>query len=280
MTLWHQNIFAAARTPAERAAVLRDVLNQARVQAGFDYIVYPKPEVPEKKAPTTMNEIKEAAWQDAICKHGSISKAARALGVSRGWHHGRLQLMKQKIVQMAALVLAVICLNGCGTLPGSVGSRISTAALPDDEARTATAAQRTAPAFLFPPPLPVASERATLAQPLVANAATAPKQLYLTWDGSSDAYVVRTGPSRGVYTNSFIVTSNATHYVAGLAYAVSAKAGEQESEQIPYPSNRVDRIWVQTGTNLDAFADAFIWTTATNDPQRFLRLRSELVRWE
>lgn len=58
------------------------------------------------------------------------------------------------------------------TLSGSVGSRSSTAALPDDEARTATAAQRTAPATINAPKIDSKLIETANAQPEVAPKAS------------------------------------------------------------------------------------------------------------
>lgn len=109
------------------------------------------------------------------------------------------------------------------------------------------------------------------------------KKNYLVWDYQPDVttYRVQVGSSRGSYTNTFTIATNRFPLTNGLSYAVWSVANGAESlTPSLWPSNKVERIWVQTATNLTTWTDAFIWTTNYNKPQEYLRLRSELIRWE
>lgn len=108
------------------------------------------------------------------------------------------------------------------------------------------------------------------------------KQIWLTWDsvlGASNR--VEWGTARYAWTNgSQIVTSNIFAITNGFHYAVKSVFDGIESIPALWPSNRIDRIWVQTSTNLTAWKDGFIWRTNYAMPQEFLRLRQELIQWE
>jgi len=111
--------------------------------------------------------------------------------------------------------------------------------------------------------------------------ATTFKQTVLTWDnplGASNR--VAWGGARYSWTNSASVSTNRFNVTNGTCYAVYAMMGGIESIPALWPSNRFDRVIVQTSTNLSMWADAFVWTTNYSKPQEYLRLRSELIRWE
>lgn len=74
-------------------------------------------------------------------------------------------------------------------------------------------------------------------------------------------------------TNAFPIT-NGLHYATGyqLAGAISHPA--------LWPSNRFDRIFLQSSTDLSNWADIYLLSTNYNKPQEFLRLRAELLKWE
>ena len=74
--------------------------------------------------------------------------------------------------------------------------------------------------------------------------------------------------------------SNSFKCTNGWHYVVTARIDDRESTPALWPSNRYDRIWIQTSTNLTTWQDAYIWTTNFNLPQEFLRHRAELIRWE
>jgi hypothetical protein len=107
------------------------------------------------------------------------------------------------------------------------------------------------------------------------------KQTVLTWDnplGASNR--VAWGGARYSWTNSTAVSTNRFNVTNGVCYCVTAIVNGIESIPALWPSNRFDRVIVQTSTNLSIWADAFAWTTNYNKPQEYLRLRSELIRWE
>lgn len=107
------------------------------------------------------------------------------------------------------------------------------------------------------------------------------KQTILTWEnpiGASNR--VAWGGARYSWTNSASVSTNQFNVTNGVCYCVTAIVNGIESIPALWPSNRFDRIWVQTSTNLLTWQDAFTWTTNFNKPQEYLRLRSELIRWE
>ena len=107
------------------------------------------------------------------------------------------------------------------------------------------------------------------------------KQTVLTWDnpiGASNR--VAWGGARYSWTNSASVITNKFNVTNGVCYCVTAIVNGIESIPALWPSNRFDRVWVQTSTNLSIWTDAFAWTTNYNKPQEYLRLRSELIRWE
>lgn len=107
------------------------------------------------------------------------------------------------------------------------------------------------------------------------------KQTILTWDnpiGASNR--VAWGGARYSWTNSASVITNQFNVTNGVCYCVTAIVNGIESIPALWPSNRFDRVIVQTSTNILTWQDAFTWTTNFNRPQEYLRLRSELIRWE
>lgn len=107
------------------------------------------------------------------------------------------------------------------------------------------------------------------------------KQTVLTWDnpiGASNR--VAWGGARYSWTNSTAISTNQFNVTNGVCYCVTAIVNGIESIPALWPSNRFDRVIVQTSTNLLTWQDAFTWTTNFNKPQEYLRLRSELIRWE
>ena len=108
------------------------------------------------------------------------------------------------------------------------------------------------------------------------------KQTVLTWDnpvGASNK--VEWGAVRNYWTNgSRTITSNVFFVTNGWTYKVTSIVDGIESIPALWPSNRYDRVIVQTSTNLSTWQDGFIWQTNYNKPQEYLRLRSELIRWE
>ena len=128
------------------------------------------------------------------------------------------------------------------------------------------------------------SNPATTTNKTVGVFALAPapfKQTVLTWDNPTGASNrVAWGGARNAWTNSTAVASNSFFITNGTHYKVTAIVNGIESTPALWPSNRFDRVIVQTSTNLSTWADAFTWTTNFNKPQEYLRLRSELIRWE
>jgi len=108
------------------------------------------------------------------------------------------------------------------------------------------------------------------------------KQTVLTWDNPPGASnIVSWGTVRNYWTNgSRTITTNTFSVTNGWTYKVTAMFNGLESIPALWPSNRYDRVIVQTSTNLLTWQDGFIWQTNYNKPQEYLRLRSELIRWE
>lgn len=108
------------------------------------------------------------------------------------------------------------------------------------------------------------------------------KQTVLTWDnppGASNR--VAWGTIRNAWTNGVAtISTNRFPITNGWHYNVTAIVNGIESIPGLWPSNRFDRVIVQTSTNLLTWVDGFIWQTNYNKPQEYLRLRSELIRWE
>jgi hypothetical protein len=131
-----------------------------------------------------------------------------------------------------------------------------------------------------------ANPAATTTQPIsvFSLVVVAPKQTYFTWDtqpaGTSNK--VSWGTVRGFWTNgNTTITTNVFPYTNGSVYKVIGILAGVESQAVAlWPSNRYDRIWIQTSTNLTNWKDAYIWTTNYNLPQEFLRHRAELIKWE
>ena len=119
----------------------------------------------------------------------------------------------------------------------------------------------------------------------VVQAAPA-KYAMLKWDTGMSNFVVKVGASREVWTNQFTVSTNQFLLTNGLHYGICGVftipgvITNATCAPVYWPSNRIDRIIVQTSTNLLFWADAFTWQTNYNKPQEYLRLRSELIRWE
>jgi hypothetical protein len=112
------------------------------------------------------------------------------------------------------------------------------------------------------------------------------KYSMLKWQTGMSNFVVKVGASREVWTNQFTVSTNQLRLTNGLHYGICGVftipgvITNAQCAPVYWPSNRIDRIIVQTSTNLLLWADAFTWQTNYNKPQEFLRLRSELIRWE
>jgi len=107
------------------------------------------------------------------------------------------------------------------------------------------------------------------------------KTSVLTWDNPTEASnKVYWGESRGNWTNNVIVTTNEYTISSGLHYAITAIVNGVESSPAFWPSNRIDRIWVQESFDALQWTNAFIWKTNMNRPQEFLRLNHELIGWE
>jgi fatty acid desaturase len=110
------------------------------------------------------------------------------------------------------------------------------------------------------------------------------KQTLFTWDAqpAGTSNKVYWGTVRGYWTNgNTIINTNVFPYTNGSVYKVTGILAGVESPAIAlWPSNRYDRVIVQTSTNLLTWQDGFVWQTNYNRPQEYLRLRSELIRWE
>ena len=139
-----------------------------------------------------------------------------------------------------------------------------------------------------PEPIPLPMPRVAFAQSASSDIqsakATAPtlKQQYLVWDSDKGASNrVSWGLARDAWTNgNRVVSSNSFPITNGWHYKVTSILNGIESTPALWPSNRFDRIWIQTSTNLSIWKDALAWQTNYNRPQEYLRLRAELIRWE
>lgn len=122
--------------------------------------------------------------------------------------------------------------------------------------------------------------QSSLALPAVIG--TTNRQLFLTWTAEAGASNrVSWGLARNAWTNGVrTITTNTFPITNGWHYKVTAMINGIESVPALWPSNKFERVWVQTSTNLTSWSDAFIWQTNYNKPQEFLRLRGELLRWE
>lgn len=106
-------------------------------------------------------------------------------------------------------------------------------------------------------------------------------QTILTWDvepGVSNR--VAWGLARNNWTNSVLVSSNVFFVTNGIQYAVYAIFDGIESIPALWPSNKIERVWVETSTNLITWSNEFIWRTNYGVPQQYLRLKSELIGYE
>lgn len=207
---------------------------------------------PKPQHDRTIKSVKAKAFDDALRECGGHqSKAAKILGVTRGTVREYLS----RVTVCAALIL--MAGTGC------------------HEQRN-TEVNPVAPTSVAPAQAIMTSIFA------LAVAPTTPKQSYLTWDvipGASNR--VEWGTVRDRWTNGFrVVATNIFPITNGWCYAVKSIVNGVESVPALWPSNRYDRVWIQTSTNLVNWADAFVWTTNYNKPQEYLRLRSELIRWE
>lgn len=108
------------------------------------------------------------------------------------------------------------------------------------------------------------------------------RQTVLRWDNPVGASnIVSWGLARNAWTNgSRTINTNAFFVTNNWHYRVTAIVNGVESTPALWPSNKIERVWVQTSTNLLAWTDGFIWRTNYSRPQEYLRLRQELIRWE
>jgi len=118
--------------------------------------------------------------------------------------------------------------------------------------------------------------------PLPTLAVAPFKQTLLTWDnppGASNR--IAWGTVRNAWTNDArVINTNVFPVSNGWTYCVTAIVSGVESIPAIWPSNKVERVWVQTSTNLLAWKDGFVWRTNYALPQEYLRLRHEIIRWE
>jgi hypothetical protein len=126
------------------------------------------------------------------------------------------------------------------------------------------------------------AQRGTLTpvvQPTVSlfNLAPAPspvQSMSLTWDNVAPAYRVQVGASRGVWTNSFIVSTNRFVLTNGQHYAVwSVENGVESLTPALWPSNRVGELWLRgMGTNFTGGTNIQMLCRFTNQPPRHMQL--------
>lgn len=134
-----------------------------------------------------------------------------------------------------------------------------------------------------------------------AYAPTNPPGVTLAWDASSDpsvvGYKIHYGSQPGIYTNSASVggaTSVALGLAAGTTYYFAATSHDASgtdsiySNEISYYvpfGRRVERLVVEIYETVGGpKVDEFAWVNYTNTipglPQKFLKVRQELIRIE
>ena len=126
------------------------------------------------------------------------------------------------------------------------------------------------------------AQRGTLTpvvQPTISlfNLAPAPvRSMSLTWDNIAPSYRVQVGAQRGVWTNSFIVSTNRFVLTNGQCYAVWSVANGVESlTPALWPSNRIGEIWLRgMGTNFTGGTNIQMLCRFTNQPPGHMQLWS------
>jgi hypothetical protein len=111
----------------------------------------------------------------------------------------------------------------------------------------------------------------------VFNLAHAPvRSMSLTWDSVAPSYRVQVGATRGIYTNSFIVSTNRFVLTNGQCYAVWSVANGAESlTPSLWPSNRIGEIWLRgMGTNFTGGTNIQMLCRFTNQPPGHMQLWS------
>ena len=113
----------------------------------------------------------------------------------------------------------------------------------------------------------------------VFNLAPAPapvQSMSLTWDNVAPSYRVQVGAQRGVWTNSFIVSTNRFVLTNGQCYAVWSVANGAESlTPSLWPSNRIGEIWLRgMGTNFTGGTNIQMLCRFTNQPPGHMQLWS------
>ena len=113
----------------------------------------------------------------------------------------------------------------------------------------------------------------------VFNLAPAPspvQSMSLTWDSVAPSYRVQVGATRGVWTNSFTISTNRFTLTNGQCYAMWSVAGGAESlTPSLWPSNRIGEIWLRgMGTNFTGGTNIQMLCRFTNQPPGHMQLWS------
>jgi hypothetical protein len=110
--------------------------------------------------------------------------------------------------------------------------------------------------------------------------APAPARLMsLKWDNVAPAYRVQVGAQRGVWTNSFIISTNRFVLTNNLHYAVwSVSNGAESPTPSLWPSNRIGEIWLTDRTNNIVRLERF--TNAPPEAMRFWGVANITTGWE
>jgi hypothetical protein len=137
------------------------------------------------------------------------------------------------------------------------------------------------------------AQRGTLTpvvQPTVSvfNLAPAPspvKSMSLTWDNVAPSYRVQVGATRGVWTNSFTISTNRFELTNNLCYAVwSVENGMESLTPSLWPSNRIGELWLRgMGTNLSIGTNIQMLCSYTNQPpgnMQFWGVANITTGWE
>lgn len=108
----------------------------------------------------------------------------------------------------------------------------------------------------------------------LAPAPSPAKSMSLTWDNVAPAYRVQVGATRGVWTNSFTISTNRFVLTNNLCYAVwSVENGAESLTPALWPSNRIGELWLRgMGTNFTVGTNIQMLCRFTNQPPGHMQL--------
>ena len=205
----------------------------------------------------TLDDIERQAIEKALDENGGDKPATiKQLGISRASFYERCK-------RWGIALALCLCASVVHAAQVTLGVQMAISAVPSGTQTLTTTSAETVAAGSIPI-----------------------KYAMLKWQTGMSNFVVKVGASREAWTNQFTVATNQFRLTNGLHYGICGVftipgvITNATCAPVYWPSNRIDRIIVQTSTNLLFWADAFTWQTNYNKPQEYLRLRSELIRWE